>query len=132
MAVQLSDPSISINGDTINIVPNSVEFDEGFGEQELMVQSAGNGILSTVYSNNVETNIGMIKFEMRSTVDNLNFIRSIKANLNQNVVVLTGITHDGKNLTRTYTEAALTNNYTGKLSSDGTIPVEMKGNAPTI
>jgi len=131
MAVQISDPSIVINNVAVAIVPNSVEFDEGFGEQDVLVQSAGGGSLQQVYANNVETNLGMVKFQMRSTTQNIELVRGWKANGNRNVVVITAKTDDGT-LARSYTQAAITNNYTVKLAADGVIDVEFKANKPTI
>jgi len=132
MSIQISDPSIIINNEAINVVPNSVTYDDGLGEQTVMVQSAGNGKTSTVYSNNVETNVGAVKFSMRSTVQNANFARALKSNLNRNVIVVSGITPDGKSLTRTMTESAYTNKLETPLSQDGVIAIEMMGNKMTL
>lgn len=131
MASQISDPSVVVNNVAVSIVPNSLEFDEGFGEQEILVQSSGNGVTEQVFSDNVETNLGMVKFSMRSTVDNIALVRAWKAARNSNAVTVTATTADGT-LARTYTNAAITNNYTVTLSSDGVIEVEFKGDKPTI
>lgn len=132
MAIQLSDPSVTINNEAINVVPNSVSYNDGLGTQTVLAQSAGNGKTSTVYSNNVETNIGSMKFSIRSTVQNANFARALKANLNRNVVMISGTTPDGKSLTRTMTEAAFTTDLDVPLSQDGVIAIEMMGNKTTL
>ena len=132
MAIQLSDPSVTINNEAINVVPNSVSYNDGLGTQTVLTQSAGNGKVSTVYSNNVETNIGSVKFSIRSTVQNANFARALKSNLNRNVVMVSGTTPDGKSLTRTMTEAAFTNDLEVPLNQDGVVAIEMMGNKLTL
>lgn len=132
MSIQLSDPSVIINNEAVNVAPNSVEVDDGLGEQTVLAQSAGNGKVSTVYANNVETNIGEIKFSFRNTPENYNYARALKGNLNRNVVVVAGTTPDGQSVTRTMTEAAFTNKLSAKFSQDGLIDVVMNGNKTTL
>lgn len=131
MTSQISDPSVVVNNVAISVVPNSVSFTEGFGEQNVLVQSAGNGVLEQVFSNDVETNVGMVKFSMRSTPRNIEIARQWKANRNQNVVAVTATLPDGQ-LTRTFTGAVLTSDYEVNLSADGEIEIEFKTNKPTI
>jgi hypothetical protein len=131
MATQISDPSVLVNNVAVYIVPNTLEFDEGFGEQDVMVQSAGGGVLDQVFSDNVETSLGGFKFSLKTTIDNIALARSWKANRNQNVVTITATTPDGT-LTRTYTGAAIVNNFTVQATADGVIELEWKGNKPTI
>jgi len=131
MAVQISDAGVVVNNVGVNIVPNSLSFDEGFGEQSVLVQSAGNGKLSTVYSNDVETSVGMVKFSMRSTVDNIALARKWKSNGNRNAVAVIAQTADGS-LTRNFSGMALVSNYEVQLSADGVLDLEFRGNRPTL
>lgn len=131
MATQISDPSVVVNNVGVAIVPNSLEFTEGLGEQEILVQSAGGGVVQQVFSDNVETSLGMVKFSMRSTVDNINLVRAWKSNRNRNAVTVTATNDDGT-LTRTFTNAAIVNDYSVGLASDGVIEVEFKSDKPTI
>jgi len=131
MFTQISDPSILINNVAVAIVPNSCEFDEGFGEQDVKVQSAGGGQLQQVFANNVETNFGRVKFALAATVANIALARQWKANQNRNVVTITAQVAEGT-LTRTFTNAAICNNYAIPLSADGVIELEFKGDRPTI
>ncbi len=131
MANQISDPSVVVNNVAVAIAPNSLEFSEGFGEQEILVQSAGGGALQQVYSDNVETSLGMVKFSMRSTVENINLVRSWKANRNRNAVTVTATNDDGT-FTRTFANAAIVSDYTVALSSDGVVEIEFKSDRPTI
>lgn len=131
MAVQISDPSVVVNNVAVAIVPNSLEFSEGLGEQEILTQSAGGGSIEQVYSDNVETALGMVKFSMRSTVANIDLVRSWKSNRNRNAVTVTATNDDGT-LTRTWTNCAIVSDYTVALSSDGEIEIEFKGDKATI
>lgn len=131
MFTQISDPSVLINNVAVAIVPNSCTFDEGFGEQDVKVQSAGGGQLQQVFANNVETNKGKVKFSLAATVANINLARQWKANQNRNVVAVTASVADGT-LTRTFTNAALCNNYEVNLAADGVIELEFQGDQPTI
>jgi LEA14-like dessication related protein len=130
MALQNSDPTVIVNGNALYITPNSLEVDDGLGEQKVLVQSAGNGVLDTVYANDVETNLGMVKFSLRNTDANQQIARQLKANLNQNVITIPSNTSNGLN--RTYTQMAMTNNYKVPFSPDGVIEVEFMGQKPSI
>lgn len=127
MPTQISDPSIVVNNLPVAVVPNSVAYTEGFGEQDILVQSAGNGVIEQVFSDNVETNLSMVKFSLRSTVANIALARQWKANRNTNAVTLTATTDDGT-LTRTFSNAAITNDPEVNFASDGVIEVEFKSN----
>lgn len=120
--VKLSNPTIVINNIAVPIVPNSFSFTEGFGEQDLKVQSSGGGSVQTVLSSNVETNLSMVKFSIHNTAENIDLARTWKTNLNRNAISITG-----EGLSRSINNAALTNDYEVKLGSDATIDVEFKG-----
>lgn len=130
MPIQISDPSVLINNVAVAIVPNSCVYDEGLGEQEVLVQSAGGGQLQQVFANDVSTNLGMVKFSLQATKQNIDLARSWKANQNRNVVTITAANTDGT-LTRSFTNAAICNAYEVPLSSDGVIELEFKGDSPT-
>lgn len=131
MFTQISDPGVQVNNVAVGIVPNTLEFTEGFGEQNVKVQSAGGGILQQVFENNVETNIGMVKFSLFATIDNIEQARQWKANGNLNVVTVTAVA-DGKTFTRTFTNAAIVNDYSAQLQADGVIELEFKADRPSI
>lgn len=130
MPIQISDPSVLINNVAVAIVPNSLTFDEGLGEQNVLVQSAGGGQLQQVFANDVATNLGMVKFSLQATKSNIDLARSWKTNQNRNVVTITAANADGT-LTRSFTNAAIVNNYEIPLSADGVIELEFKGDSPT-
>ena len=122
--VKLSNPTIVINNNSVPIVPNSFSYTEGLGEQELKVQSAGGGSVQTVLSNNVETNMSMVKFSLHNTAENIDLARTWKVNGNNNAISITG-----EGLNRAINNAAVTNDYEVNLGADTTIDLEFKGDA---
>lgn len=128
MGIQLSDATVMVNNNVVAVEPNSVVFTEGFGEQNIRAASVGGGNVEQIYSKNVESSFAMVKFELPATVDAIELAREWKANLNQNLVQIVGSTPDGKTLSRTFSQAALINDYEVALGSDTSIPVEFKAN----
>lgn len=128
MSIQVSDPAIIVNNDVIAVEANSVEYTEGFGEQSVRAASTGGGGVEPVFSNDVGTNISMVKFSIPATVDNVALARSWKAGLNANVVQLAGSTAEGR-ITRTFTQAAIVNDYAVPLTADGVIELEFMSKA---
>lgn len=131
MGTIISDPSFVVNNQPVFIMPNTGIFDEGFGEGEVKNQSAGNGVVDQLEADNVETQVGMCKFAIAPTVDNINQARLWKANGNQNSITVTATTPDGT-LTRNFAQMKLTNNYEIALQTDGVLELEFKGRRPTI
>ena len=121
-SIALANPSVIINNLAIAIVPNSVVYTEGFGEQNQRVQSAGGGSVETVFSNNVETNLSKVNFSVYPTESNIEALRSFKAAENANAI---SIVSGG--FSRTVNSAALTNDFEVNLGADTTIDVEFMG-----
>lgn len=128
MATQLSDPLVLVNNDPVAIIPNTVSFTEGLGEQNVRAASTGGGATQQVYSHNVETNFSTVKFEVPATVQNIEKLRQWKTARNQNVVQIAGQTPEGA-ITRSFTQAAILNDYEVNLGSDTNISVEFKANS---
>ena len=68
MAIQLTNAAVIINNEAVGVIPNSVEFDEGRGEQVVRAVVVDDGKLEQVYAENLETNLGAVKFSIPSTV----------------------------------------------------------------
>lgn len=124
MAIALANPTVLVNNLSTPIVPNSFSYTEGFGEQTVRTQSAGGGGVQSVFSNNVETNLSMVKFSMFPTAENIALIRQWKSNGNENV-----ISASGSGLTRSFTNATLVNDYEVNLGADSQIDLEFKTDA---
>jgi len=129
--IQLSDAAVLVNNVQIGTTANTITFNEGLGEQKMRAVSTGGGGVELIYSNDIESNIGQVKFEVPSTPKNIAKVRQWKTNLNQNVISLQGSTPDGETLTRTFTQAALVNDYEVNLGSETNIALEFMSN-PTI
>jgi hypothetical protein len=125
--IQLSDATVLVNDEVAAIVPNSLKFTEGFGEQDVRAASVGGGAVEQVYSNNVETALSKVMFDLHVTPQNIALARSWKAGKNRNVVAIAGSTDDG-DVTRTVTQAAMTNDPEVEIASEGVLSVEFMGN----
>ncbi len=129
MAIQITDVAFIVNNESISTVPNTMEFDEGLGEQAVRAMSTGEGSVELVYANNLESNIGMVKVSIPSTVENIRLAKGWKVNRNRNVVTIAGSTDDG-DLTRTFIEAALTQNYKIPIGTEADIEIEFMAAQP--
>ena len=127
--IQLSDAAVLINDEAVAIIPNSLKFTEGLGEQTMRAASVGGGRTEQVYSQNVEENFGKIMFDLHATPENIKTARSWKVNLNKNVVQIAGKTSEG-DLNRTYTQAAVLNDYEIEVGPEGTLSIEFTANRP--
>lgn len=127
MATQLADALVMVNDDPVPVTPNSVMYTEGLGEQTIRAASVGGGQVEQIFANNIESNFASVTFDMPAIVDNITRAREWKTNANQNVVQIAGQTPDGT-ITRTFTQAAILNNYEVALGSDTNITVEFKAN----
>ena len=127
MGIQVANAAVQVNNNTVSIIPNTLVYTEGFGEQEIKAASAGGGQVEQIFSDNIETNFSMVKFDIFATTENIAIARGWKAAKNQNLVQFAGRTADG-NVTRTFTQAAILNDYEIELGSDGKISLEFKAN----
>ena len=131
MATQISDAVVEVNNDAVGIVPNSLSFNEGLGEQRILAVSEGGGQVSQVFSNDLESSFGMVRFSLRTTAPNIARVRQWKAAGNTNVVIIAGQDAEGNDFIRTFTQAAIINNYDIGVATEGVIDVEFHGNSPT-
>lgn len=127
MSTQLADATFTVNNDVWAVVPNSISFTEGQGEQQIKAASVGGGATEQVFVHDIESNFSTIKVELYSTVDSIEDTKVVKSNLNQNVIQITGRTPEGS-ITRTFTQAALLTDPEKALGTDTTIALEFKSN----
>lgn len=125
MGSQLAEAVVIVNNEAIGIVPNTLKFSEGLGEQAVHPVSVGGGKTEQVFANNLETNFGRVMFEVRTTVDNVELVRGWKLNGNGNVIQVAAEA-DGQQLTRTFNQAVLTGDYDIEIGSDTTITLEFQ------
>lgn len=122
MAKNLANPTLVINNLAVFVVPNSISFREGTGEQTVSVQAAGNTTQS-VFSKNLETNMSFLKFSLRNTPENIELVSEWKNLENANAATLTG---EG-GFSRAFNNVAVTNDVDVNLGADVTIDIEMMG-----
>lgn len=128
MPIQLSDAAILVNDEVVAIVPNTLKYTEGFGEQQVRAASVGGGAVEQIYSRDVETSLSKIMFDLHTTPDNVKLARSWKSNGNENVVQIAGKTTEG-DVTRTFTQAAFTGDPEIEIGTEGVINIEFMSNA---
>ncbi len=126
MAIQLSDVTLEIAEETVGIIPNSLSYTEGLGEQKLRAVSIGGGATEQVYANDLETNFSVVKFEMPTTIENVKLARKWKSSGNANFISMSG-TVGGTDFTKTISEAALTADYEVPIGTEANISIEMMG-----
>jgi len=124
----LSNIAVAVNNDPVGIVPNSVSYTEGFGEQNMRAASIGGASVEQVFSQDLESTFSMVKFEVYPDIDQVKLLRAWKTNGNANTVTLTGSV-DGKTFRRTFKKAAILNDYEVALGSDTTVEIEFKSDA---
>lgn len=122
MSTKLTNPVLEINNLPTFIVPNSLSYKDGFGEQTVSTQVAGNTI-QTVYSDNAESKIGFLKFSLHPTPQNVELVRGWKVNKDRNAATISG----AGGFSRSFNNLAVTNDVEVNLGSDATIDVEMMG-----
>lgn len=122
----ISTPSVIINNIPVSIIPNSLKYTEGLGEQTMRTQSAGGGSVDVVYSVNAESLMSTLSFEIINTAENIQLARGWKSNRNDNAISLID---NATGFSRNFANMALTSNYEVNLGSDTTIAIEFMGNA---
>lgn len=122
--IPISVPRVSINGDVLKIVPNSVVAMGGEGEVTVRAASAGDNSVETIHTENAEDKIGGVKFELYVT-DNLDaLIRDWKGRIGSNAIALA---QTGGNFSKFFNGCSLTNHPERNYSVDGTCELEFKG-----
>lgn len=118
----LVNPAIVINGEPVSYVPNSFEFDDGYGERNIRTQTTGNGAIEQVITENVETQMGRVKFSMLSTTDNIANLTTWLQNLESNAIELSAT-----DFTRQFAQMCITSEPPKPGGQDAQFDVEFKG-----
>lgn len=120
---QLNDISVFVNNNIVAYEANTLSYKEGFGETKVRNAVLGGGVTEQVFSQDLESKIGMVKFSLPSTIASVTLVRGWQNNLNANVVELMG-TVGGQTFTRVFEQSAVTNDPEVNLSADGSVEVE--------
>ncbi len=124
---QLNNVAILVNNDIISYEANTLSYQDGYGEFNVRNAVVGGGQTEQVFSEDLATKFGMVKFSMPSTEDAAKLVREWKNNINNNVVELQSST-GGAQFTRIFTQASIQGDPEVNLSTDGTVEVEFRSN----
>lgn len=117
----LSTPTIIINNTPLAIKPNSFSYTEGFGERNVRIASAGGSAKETIITENVETQMSMVKFTLYTTTNNVGLARQLAANLDANTIEASD-----SGFTRTFSRAIIVNDFEVSAGVDGEFELEFK------
>lgn len=126
MGKRLNDIIILVNNDQISYSADSLSWKDGFGDAEVVNEIVGGGQTDPVYSEDLTSKVGMVKFSMATTAANDALKRAWKANKNNNVVELLGSADE--NFQKIFTQAAILEDPEANAATDGKIEIEFKGN----
>ncbi len=129
MSDELNNVAILVNNVIVAYEANTLSYDDGIGEYSVRNAVVGGEQTEQVFSEDLSTRFGMVKFSMPSTIDSAKLVRQWKFNKNNNVVELQSST--GGNFTRIFTQASILGNPEVNLSTDGSVEVEFNSNPAT-
>jgi len=129
MATQMNDITIIVNDDVIAYTADSLTWKDGFGDYSIRNAVVGGGQTEQVFSQDLASKMGNVKFSMPTTEENEAFKRAWKTNLNNNVVELVG--PSGSTFTRVFTLAAILEDPESSAATDGDIGIEFSSNPAT-
>lgn len=127
MSNQLNNVAVFVNNDIIAYEANTLSYSDGFGEFSVRNAVIGGGQTEQVFSEDLATKFGMVKFSMPSTEDAAELVRIWKNNQNNNVIELQS-SSGGAQFTRIFTQASIQGDPEVNLSTDGNVEVEFKSN----
>jgi len=128
----LSVPTVIINNETYSIVPNSFMYDGGEGEVTVRAASAGGGQVSSVHSQNAETQIGKCKFDVFLVPGLDSDIATWKENVGSNAIQAIQRSAGGEAVTLSWDNMSLVNAVEREASADGVTSLEFEGDRMSI
>ena len=126
MSTQLNDIILLVNNAQVAYTPDSLSWKDGFGEYSVRNAVVGGGQTEQVFSKDLSTKFGMVKFSMPSIPENEDNKRAWKTSDNNNVVELIGPT--GSNFTKIFTQASILADPETNAATDGDIEIEFSSN----
>lgn len=130
--ITLSTPTIIINNETYQIVPNSFMYDGGEGEINVRSASAGGGASSSVHSRDAETQIGKCKFDAFLVPGLDADIATWKDQIGANSIRAIQRAGSGDAVTLSWDNMSLINPVEREASADGVTSLEFEGDAMSI
>lgn len=126
MPQQLNDITILVNNQQIAYTADSLAWKDGFGESQIRNAQTGGGQTEQVYSEDLASKVGMVKFSIPTTEENEANKRAWKSNKNNNVVELIGPA--GSNFSKIFTQAAILDDPESNAATDGNIEIDFRSN----
>jgi len=124
----LSVPTIKVNNDVIGIVPNTFKYTSGDGETTVRAASTGGGNASAVHTQDAETMVSKVMFNVFVTPDMIERVRDWKSEVGGNTLeALQRGTGDSKDFSIAFIGMSVTNDPEINAAADGVIEIEMAG-----
>ena len=127
MVKGLANVYLKVNNLNIAYVPGSLVFNDGRGTRVVRTQSLGGGASEVVWTDNVETHIGKVKFQMRSDDSNVDNILFWRDNQDNNVIV---IESDSGDLHLTYKSIGIAEDPDYEIGAEANVELQFEGPRP--
>lgn len=126
MPLQMNDITILVNNQPVAYTGDSLSWKDGFGEYAVRNAVIGGGQTEKIFSKDLTSKFGMVKFSMPTTTENEGLKRDWKVNDDNNVVELIGPA--GSGFTKVFSKAAILEDPESSAATDGNIEVEFNSN----
>ena len=122
--IGISEATLEVNDEVIAYLSNSLAYNRGGGEVNIVAQTVGGGGIEAVSTTDAETRLGMVKFSMRSTVKSDQLLSAWQNKIAANVV---RISDKSTGISFVLTGSSVINNPDLETGADGAVEVEFKG-----
>ena len=126
MSSQLNDIIILVNNAQVAYTADSLSWKDGFGDYSIRNAVVGGGQTEQIFSKDLSSKFGMVKFSMPTTEENEALKRAWKAGDNGNVIELVGPA--GSSFTKIFTQGAILDDPESNAATDGNIEIEFSAN----
>jgi len=123
---QMNDITILVNNVPVAYTADSLSWKDGFGNYSVRNAVVGGGQTERIFSKDLSSKFGMVKFTMPTTAENEGLKRKWKANDDNNTVELVGPA--GSNFTRVFTQSSILEDPESSAATDGNIDIEFNSN----
>lgn len=120
----LATPSITVNNNTLAIVPDSFKYKSGAGERTVDITSAGGDSTDVVITQDVKTQKSYCSFDLRSTVANIKEFELMQTGIGTNAVLAAD---NRVGFAKAFDQMTVTTDPEIVAAQDGSFTVEMEG-----
>lgn len=122
--IGISEGTLEVNDEVIAYLSNSLAYNRGGGEVNVVAQTVGGGGIEAVSTTDAETRLGMVKFSMRSTAKADQLLTFWQNSVAVNVV---RISDRATGVSMVLRGASVVNNPDLETGADGAVEIEFKG-----